>query len=46
MTHTKLRKRIALLLAVVAALVLASPAAAGKGAPNGAVRSGSVIIAE
>ena len=44
MNDTKLRKRIALLLAVVTALVLAAPAA-GKG-NDGRVRSGSVIIAE
>jgi hypothetical protein len=44
MHHAKLQKRVALLLALVAALVLAAPAAGKVG--DGKVRSGSVIIAE
>lgn len=44
MHDTKMQKRVALLLAAVAALVLAAPAAGKAG--QGHVRSGSVIIAE
>jgi hypothetical protein len=44
MNDTKTQKRVALLLAVVTALVLAAPAAGKVG--DGKVRSGSVIIAE